>query len=325
MPTYQAGQIGQFNAPNLSGLEGQQDALLQQVMQNPGLSPAIINAMKERGKSQALQMSQQLQGQAAQRGATTGMSGLAGADQRRIGNAALGDIMSGYRDIDIAAADRARADQLNALQASEGIAQGRGNRASQFYQTGLQGQMAQQELLRAQNASEQAATQFGLTRGIAQEGLNQAGADSAFRGAQFNAQQQGMQADENFRAWQSQFQPAQFAADQAARQEQLNQAGAQSGLQNYQTDMDAFNTWRDDLARNRQLDVQEKLGQGGLNIDQQRLAQQGSQFDRSLQLDWAGLLNNMYMGRAGLGLDYASLQQQGQNTMMNQLLGLVPK
>lgn len=325
MPTYQAGQIGQFNAPNLSGLEGQQDALLQQVMNNPGLSPAAVNAMKERGKSQTLAMSQQLQQQAAQRGATTGMSGLAGADQRRIGNAALGDIMSGYRDIDIAAADRLNSDRLNALQASEGIAQGRGNRASQFYQTGLQGQMAQEELRRAQNASEQNATQFGLTRGIAQEGLNQAGADSAFRATQFNAQQQGLQADENFRAWQSQFAPAEFLQNQAMQQEGLRQAGADSAMGAYRTDLDAFNAWKDDQTRNRQLDIQQQLGQGGLGIDQQRLAQQGSQFDRSLQLDWAGLLNNMYLGRAGLGLDYAALQQQGQNTMMNQILGLVPR
>lgn len=325
MPTYQAGQIGQFNAPNLSGLESQQDALLQQVMNNPGLSPAAINAMKERSKSQTLAMSQQLGQQAAQRGAATGMTGLAGADQRNIGNAAMSSIMGGYRDIDIAAADRAQSDRLNALQASEALASGRGNRASQFYQTGLQGQMAQQELLRAQNASEQAAAQFGLQRGIAQEGLNQAGADSAFRATQFNAQQQGLQADENFRAWQSQFQPAQFAADQAYRQEQLNQAGSESALNAYRTDVDAFNSWKDNLARDRQLDIQQNLGQGGLDIDRQRLAQQGSQFDRSLQLDWASLLNNMYMGRAGLGLDYASLQQQGQNTMMNQILGLVPR
>jgi hypothetical protein len=290
---YQAGQLGQFNAPNLTAQEQAQWQAIQHVLNNPGLGDTT--GLKEQQKELALQMQQDALSQNANRAAASGRSGFGGvasANARRIGDATQGQILGSYRDIDIANAERANADRLAAAGMAESAISGRANRAQDFYKTGLTGQLAQEDLY-------------------------QQAVQSALQMSEFEANQQARQADENARGFEAQFKAPQFNRETMMQQEALNQAGAQSGLDAYNTDLAAFNAWRDDLARGRQLDLQGQLGNRGLDIDESRLSQQGSQFDRSLQLDWANLMNNAYLGRAGLGLNYAQLQQSGQNQLQN--------
>ena len=63
------------------------------------------------------------------------------------------------------------------------------------------------------------------------------------------------------------------------------------------------------------------LGWGGIDMDGQRLGESARQFNMGNQLNWAGLMNDMTMGRANYGLNLAQLQQGGQNNMFNYLMG----
>lgn len=284
------GQVSQWGGgPDLSGLEGQQNALLQQAMAGGSMPPEMVMQMKERQKQDALSMQQQMGGQmqasAAARGALNG--GAAAAGQRNLQGQTIGNILGGYRDIDINAATQNYADKLSGLQASEGIAQGRFGRANQGFANTLQGQMAK-------------------------EGLNQQGYQNQFQNAQFDLNRQGMQAGENQFAFGAQFQPAQFNRDSFMAQQGLNQQGAQSRLAAHQTDLDAF-------FQNQGQQNQMKLGQAGIDMDGRRLASQEGMFDRTNQLDWATLMNNMQMGRYGMGLNYAQLQQTAQARMQGAL------
>ncbi len=69
-----------------------------------------------------------------------------------------------------------------------------------------------------------------------------------------------------------------------------------------------------------QLSLQAELGRGGLAIDQSRLGESGRQFDLGHQLAWAGLLNNMVMGRLGYGLDVANMENGGNMNWLAQLM-----
>jgi hypothetical protein len=294
---YQPGQVAQWGGgPDLSGLEAQQNALLQQAMAGGSMPPEMVMQMKERQKQDALMMQQQMGAQmmqgAAARGSMNGGANLAG--QRNLAGQTIGNILGGYRDIDINAATQNYADKLSGLQASEGIAQGRFGRANQGYANTLQGQMAQ-------------------------EGLNQQGYQNQFQNAEFDLQRQGMQAGENQFGWQSQFAPAEFQRDSFLAQQGLNQQGAASQMGAYQTDLDAFFQHGAQGLQKQGLDNQLALGQGGLDIDRQRLASQENMFNQSLDLDWAQALNGMNMDRLGMGFNYAQLQQQAQARMQSAL------
>ncbi len=295
---YMPGQLSQWaGGPNMAGMEGQQDALMSQMLSSGGsMNPQLVAQMKERQKQDALAMQSQLGSQMNMRDAAAGrLSGGANlASQRNLGQDTMGQILSGYRDTDIAAGSQNWQDQLQALQASEGLAQGRFGRANQGWQNTFQGQMAQ-------------------------EGLNQQGNDNLFRNAQFDLSRQGMQAGENQFAFGAQFEPANFQRDSFLAQQGLNQQGANSAAGAYGQDLDAFFQNRSGDLQATGLANQLALGQGGLAMDQRRLDSQEGMFDRSLQLDWANALNNMQMGRYGLGLNYAQLQQEAQNRMIGGL------
>lgn len=132
--------------------------------------------------------------------------------------------------------------------------------------------------------------------------------------AAFAADQQARQAQENQFAFQSQFAAPGFEREGFMGQQGLNLQGANSGLGAYQTDLDAF-------FQNRGMDLQRELANRGMDVDLRRLQSQEGMFDRSLSLDWARLMNDMQMGRYGLGFNYAQLQNQAQNQMFNQLFG----
>ncbi|HYE77689.1 MAG TPA: hypothetical protein VEI97_06865, partial [bacterium] len=89
----------------------------------------------------------------------------------------------------------------------------------------------------------------------------------------------------------------------------------------YGSQTDAFNQHNDTALRAQQLALQNTLGQGGLNLQQQQLAQNASQFGQNYQLSQAALMNDMIMGRANHGLNLAQLQQMAQNGMFNTIFG----
>lgn len=305
MPTYQAGNITQFNAPDQSGLNGQQSALIQQLMSNPGWGADAVNQMKAGQKDSALAMQQQQQQQLQQAAAGRGMlnSGFELGNERRLGDATQQNILNAYRGIDVANAQNTFQNQLAAAQAAEQALTGQANRASQFYTTGLQGQQAQEALRQAQAQSGQNASQFALQQALANFGVQQA------------------QAGENQQAFQNQFAAPAFQQQAFLAQQGLNQQGAQSGLAAYNSDINAWQQYQNNLNSQRQLDIQSQLGNAGIGVDQQRLQEQGREFNSNNQLNWAQLLNDMYMGRSNLGLNYAQLQNTAQNQMFAQLFG----
>jgi hypothetical protein len=267
---FQDYQTAQFNQapptiPGLDNLYAQQDAGLA-ALQTGSMPPEMVAQLKERQKQDALAMQQQLGTQMQAGFASRGMQG-AGANlaaQRNLGDDTMQNILGNYRDIDIVAAQQGFQDKLRALDMANSVASQRG--------------------------------QLGLAQ------------------AAFGADQQARQAAENQFAWQSQFAGPEFQRAGFLAQQGLNQQGANSALGAYQTDLDAF-------FQNRGMDLQRELANKGIDVDLQRLRSQEGMFDRSLALDWAGLLNQMQMGRYGLGLDYAQLQQNAQNSMFNQLFG----
>ncbi len=265
---YNPTQYQQYQGMDFSGVQGQQNNLLQQLLSNPALSPQVIEQIKARQRESAMAMGQQDQQMASQNAAARGtnLDSQYTNTQQDIQNNVRNNILGNYRDIDIAAAQSARGDQLAALQAAEQVMSGQLGRNTQQYAMGMAGQQAQ--------AGE---NQYGFT---------------------------------------SQFQAPTFNRETALAQEGLNQAGAQSAMGGHQTDLGAYFDYLSNQTQNRQIGVNEQLGNAGIGLDQQRVNNQANQFGQTHQLNWAQLLNDMQMGRYGMGLNYAQLQQQGQQDMM---------
>lgn len=146
---YQAGTLGQFQAPNQSGIDQQQQSLIQQILANPQtMSPQVVNQQKEAQKEQLMAMQAQTLGQAQQSGAARGMmnSGWMDTQQRKASENLISQLTQGYRDTDLKAAQTNRQDQLNALQGADAFQTNQMNRSTSGYQSQLSGQVAQQQL-----------------------------------------------------------------------------------------------------------------------------------------------------------------------------------
>lgn len=98
---------------------------------------------------------------------------------------------------------------------------------------------------------------------------------------------------------------------------QGEQAQAQQGFQGYASQADAFNNANQVALAAQQHALQRALGEQGIGLDRARLGESGRQFDLAHQLNWAALMNDMFMGRGNLGLGYAGLEQNAQNAMWN--------
>lgn len=202
---YEAGTISPFQRPDLA-TQAQQTALLQRVLSSPEvLSPEHVAMLQERNKEAALFMAQQQQElarqQAVSRGLTPGRSGQVQATERRLQQGAQDAILGGNRDLAVQAAQMNAQARLQALQAGEQALSGQVGRETALYDTGLRGQLAQEQLRQAGAGSAQQAQQLALQRALAQAGINQNAAASAgdaystdldayFRQAALNAQQQ---------------------------------------------------------------------------------------------------------------------------------------
>lgn len=91
------------------------------------------------------------------------------------------------------------------------------------------------------------------------------------------------------------------------------QAQAGDAFRGYGSQSDAFNQHQNVALQAQQQALQRTLGQGGLDLGRAQLGESGRQFDLSHQLNWAGLMNDMLMGRMNHGLSMAQLQQMAQN------------
>lgn len=204
---------GQYQIPGQWGANDAQMQLLMSLFANPySMSPEVVSQMKGMNRDSAVSMADQARAQMQQGIASRGLNlggGQAQAGERRLNQAAIQNILSGNREIDIAKAQQDRQDVLGLLGMTN-------------------------DVLGGQQGRQLAANDFALQRAL---GLGQLG-----------------------------------------------------------------------------------LGWGGLDLDRDRLGESARQFNMGNQLDWAGLMNNMTMQRAGYGLDLARLQQGSQNDMFNFLM-----
>lgn len=205
---YTPTQLSQFATPNQGDNNASQSALMQAILANPGTMNAnVVAQMKEAQKQQALSMRDQAQSGMDQSNVAAGRLGSGQATANTMGNQqnAINAILTGNRNTDIQAASTNRADTLNALTASSGLAQDQLQRAISGYQTTLGGQQAadqqgqfastqdlgvqqanaQQKYLAEQDQLQRLLSQFGINTGVAQNAQQNYGADLAAQLQQF--------------------------------------------------------------------------------------------------------------------------------------------
>jgi hypothetical protein len=267
--------------------EGEQGALqrqlIEQVLRNPHtMNDQVVAQLKERQKESADSIRNQTQGAATSRAAARGVLG-GGTNEAQNGRIAsdFGEhLLGAYRDIDIARVGQDRADELGALQASDTLLNSGFGRAADSYRNTLAGQSAQEQANQYQG-------DFGLRRA----------------GLDFDVQNAN-------------------AGDR--------RAVAASGLDNYRTDLDAWDsnqnriyTAGNDAANrgldSRRIDVQQQLGQGGLDLDARRLTETGRQFDASNRLDFLNYLQRGSQFDDATALDWERLNSQNQTNWLGML------
>lgn len=292
--SYGGTQIGQFNSPEQQALTAQQNALMSAILGNPEtMNPQVVAQMKEQQKEALLMQEKQMGAMAAQRAAAQGRTNGGGLQSlmAQIQGATGDDIISGNRAVDLAALERNRADQMQALGMSNDLMSGQMNRATQGYGAQLAGQGAQSDIDR--NAAQDA-----IQRAIA-------GNDAGLRSSALQLQQSGMNADEGFRQYQSEFAGQQADQNRILQQFGMNEAQVNSG--------------RADSA----LALQGELGRGGLSLDQQRLNQQGTQFDQSHGLNILQFLEGQRQSDNSLGLGYTQLGANQQGATIDRILQML--
>jgi hypothetical protein len=255
----------------------------------------VLGALKEKQKEAALLMQQQNLGAAQQGAAGRGFGGGGSLDgiQAAIRGNTGNQVLNSNRDLDIAAASQNRQDILNALGAADSVLGGQMNRASQAYGNTLAGQSAQ----------------AGDTRSVSQDAIARAiaGTDQNLAASQLNLQKEGMQSDENFRGFQST-----RSAQDAALQRSLSQFGVNDA---------AHDSDRSDIA----LQLQQELGRGGMALDRTRIEENQRQFNENNQLNILQFLESQRQANNNLGFNYTQLGQNGQNSLISQILGMMGK
>lgn len=152
--------------------------------------------------------------------------------------------------------------------------------------------------------------------------INQAVSQSRLATSAEDRARQGQQADENFRG---------YSSGEAAKQsnwqktlDQLNQGRADKSLDlnnrqfDWQKNIDQQSQGRAD----RSLDLQGELGRGGLAMDSRRLDSANSQFDKNYGLNILQYLEGQRQANNNLGFNYSQLNQSGQKSLMDTIMGL---
>ena len=209
-PTAQAPQWG--GSAQWTDQEGTNDAsyeALNQILTGDG-SGMDTSAMKNRLKEQRLQMGKDERNASQQAAASRWMldSGYQQAQERRINAGANKDILGGFRDVDIAAAQEGTKNKLAATEALESVLSGRTTRADVGFENTQAGKEADfdkgLEGAKFKEGQDQFGAEFGLNKANAQlgagmslEGLKQGGAASELAkwGAGTDAQLKGQEQD----------------------------------------------------------------------------------------------------------------------------------
>jgi hypothetical protein len=325
---YKADQFSQFKAPDQSALESGNANLAQAILGHPeSMSADVVNAMKNSNKEDALLAAKQNEMRFLNAGAARGVSGggSEGANLRRLYDNTSSDILKANRDIDTTAATTNFNNRLQSMDAVNQLLNSQTGRATSSYGAALSGQSAQ-------SGANQAAAASGLQAAAQREQNAAREADSRLATAGFGREGEKLQADENYRTSESE---RQAKLDEQARnisQFGINQAVAGNALDNFKTDSGNYFAGRGaDLAdlseshsnanANRGMDIQKELGDAGIGVDRARLTEQGRQFDASNALNIMQYLEGKRQSDNSLGFNYASLNANQQQAMMNAILG----
>lgn len=219
-----SGMFTQFQSPDHDFENWQQLQLIQQILANPDtLSPHVIDQLQQKMTEEQLLMDKQLSDQQREDLAGRGMAlsgGTANAQNRSRQEEMMKAILGKRRDIEVAAAQQNRQDELNALGAAESILQGQTGRAGSIYDNILRGETAN----------------------------------------------------------------------------------------------------RGDYWTGKQLDLQDKLGSGGLAIDQNRLNEQAREFNTSFPLSILQFLEGQRQFNDNSGFNWTSLGQNSQNALWDRIM-----
>lgn len=306
---YSADRFSQFAGPDQQRLAGQQADLASAILGNPqSMGPEVVsgmeNAQKENALLQAKQDAMRIGAGAAARGVSGGGAEL--ADTNRLYNTADANILAGNRAIESQAAQQNFQDRLNTMGAVNDVLNSQMGRATQAYSNTLAGQNAQAN-------------------------ANQAAAASGFQKAGFDLSKTGAQAAENLTRYNTDRQNQQDQLNRKLDQFGINQAVTGNAQDNYKTDSANYFANRganladksqadQNAVANRGLDIQQMLGQGGLNIDKSRLDAANNQFQQQYGLSIMDFLERQREANNNLGFNYDQLGANNQNAMMDYIL-----
>lgn len=303
------GNITQFQGPNQQGIQNQQEALLQQMLNNP-YSMSAENVAQLKGQQRATALALQKAGmgqnadQAAAMGRVGGSSQMAG--DARLQDQANSNILSGYRDIDLQKMTQDRTDLLKALESATGVMDSASNRATSQYAQTLAGQQAREKVGLDAATSAQAAERLGLERTQAQELANFNQAKSAQDLASLGLTMDKLKQGENQFA---------YGTEQQAYKDQL----AALGLEMDATKFNAGENWNatQSAQTNQQQALQRALGQAA---DSQAAAESGMKLSGMLQDAWNNQANRdtqTSLANTGFGIDREKIAQTGQIAKMD--------
>lgn len=348
--SYTADKLAQFNGPDQTAQQNQQNALLQAIMANPHtLNADVVNQMKASGRDAATSMQDQLQGQADQNNASRGTlgSGAAQADQSNRQQQMVNQILSSNRNLDITQANQNRQDELGALNASDQVQQGQANRSIAGFGAQLAGGQAQAALNQAAQQSRMQGSQFDLSK-------QQLNADQLLKQFQSGQDQSRFGLDvsnannqNNLNASQSQLAAQQANQQRLLTQFGMNQASAQQGGANYGQDLQAWIANNAATLANNQFNESTRQfnTQTGNQVDQfgKSFGEGQRQFNTGAAMNLAQFLEQQRQYNTGfgenqrqfnsslgenarqfngnLGFNYNQMDQNGQNALINAILG----
>ena len=299
-PGYQQQQMGGFNAPQRQELQNLQLNALQQALLDNPYNEANTAAMKERLKEQAVQIGEQNKQGLAEGAIARGRLGGGFAEAANAGQdqTTQEQILKGFRDIDLAAAQGKQASTLAAADAINASLSGEMSRASQGFQNNL-----------ASYGANQGERQFGANFG------RQTQMDRAQLGQQDFANamaRAGFQSGENQFGWNAGMANQQAALQQALAQHGINMDVAGNAQQNYGTDLGAF-------FQNANLGLQRHGIDAGIGVDYARLNESGRQFNLGHALNVMQFLENQRQANQGFGLQAGGINAGLYNNWMNRI------
>lgn len=185
---YSAGNVNQFTQANTAPVN---DLVQQLLAKLSNTSAPDTAALKESQKETLNALQQQQLSQVGQTAALRGVAGGAPAAQEMgIRDQFTGNLTKSYRDIDQQAQQQAYNNLLSTLGAGTNVSNMLTGQAQSNYQTGLQGQMSQEQL-------KQVAAQSGQSQTAQQQAILSALFGQQMQNAGLNLQTQQAQAGEN--------------------------------------------------------------------------------------------------------------------------------